>query len=119
MRTMIQRLVIERGSAFLIGLLLSMAWVSTAAAHVTLFPPVGGGTFMVGETVKVEWGLDISHGPSNWDLYFSPDGGATWQVIQLNISKFQFSYDWLVPGDSHKAESGLFKTTRPALIISR
>ena len=43
-------------------------------------------------------GLDISHGPSNWDLYFSPDGGATWQVIQLNISKFQFSYDWLVPG---------------------
>jgi len=80
-----------------------MTWVIPAAAHVTLFFPVGGGSFMVGETVKIEWGLDISHGPSNWDLHYSPDGGATWQVIQLNISEFSFSHDWVIPSGISQA----------------
>ncbi len=80
-----------------------MTWVVSSAAHVTLFFPVGGGTFMVGETVKIEWGLDIPHGPSNWDLHYSPDGGATWQVIQLNISEFSFSHDWVIPSGISQA----------------
>ncbi len=58
---------------------------------------------MVGETVKIEWGLDISHGPSNWDLHFSSDLGATWQVIQLNISEFSFSHNWIIPSGISQA----------------
>jgi hypothetical protein len=58
---------------------------SAAKAHVALDYPVGGETFNQGDTVNVQWHIVIPHDLQNWDLYFSDDGGATWQVIELDL----------------------------------
>lgn len=71
--------------------------VSTASAHVTLVYPTGGETFAPGTEVEIAWHLDISHGDQDWDLYFSSDGGVTWEAIQLNIPVAILSYQWTVP----------------------
>ena len=68
-----------------------------AEAHVALDFPVGGETFESGSTITVRWHAEIDHGPCNWDLYLSSDGGSTWQVIILDIPKEQTTYDWTVP----------------------
>ena len=97
MRMMIPRPLLKGGGSFLIPLLLSMTFALNAAAHITLYFPVGGGVFTVGERIQIEWSIDVYHGSSNSDLYFSPDAGMTWQVIKLNVNEFQYSYQWLIP----------------------
>ena len=69
----------------------------SAEAHVALDFPVGGETFESGSTIPISWHAEIDHGPCNWDLYFSSNGGSTWQVIILDIPKEQTTYDWTVP----------------------
>ena len=69
-------------------------------AHVGLDYPNGGETFEAGSTVTIQWHIVIDHGPNNWDLYFSPDGGSTVSGIALNLSKTQLSYSWTVPQTS-------------------
>lgn len=66
-------------------------------AHVALLNPSGGETFYPGETVTIEWQELISHNTSNWDLYFSSDGGLTWDIIQIDIPLVTFSYQWTIP----------------------
>jgi hypothetical protein len=73
---------------------------SAAKAHVALDYPVGGETFNQGDTVNVQWHIVIPHDLQNWDLYFSDDGGATWQVIELDLPPPQLNYNWVVPGIS-------------------
>ena len=68
-----------------------------AEAHVALDFPVGGETFEAGSKITVSWHAEIDHGPCNWDLYFSSNGGSTWQEIILDIPKEQTTYDWTVP----------------------
>ena len=75
----------------------SFILVSVAAAHVALDYPAGGETFVAGETINIQWHVLISHEQENWDLYFSPDGGASWQEIQLDMQTSQLSYEWTVP----------------------
>jgi len=70
---------------------------SMILAHVGLDYPDGGETFETGSTITIQWHAEIDHGPSNWDLYFSPDGGSTISEIALDLSKTQLSYDWVVP----------------------
>lgn len=71
--------------------------VNFANAHVALDYPVGGETFTAGDTVNIQWHIQIQHNIINWDLYFSPDGGLTWQVIQLDIDPSVLNYLWIVP----------------------
>lgn len=80
-------------------------------AHVNLNTPTGGQTYKVCETITVEWQIAISHTLLNWDLFYSDDGGSTWDTIQINIPPNGSSvgtvmtYDWIVPdiaGDSVK-----------------
>jgi hypothetical protein len=66
-------------------------------AHVQLDYPVGGETFVAGETVKIEWQTIIMHDQKDWDLYFSSDGGDNWVAIQLDIETSRSSYFWTVP----------------------
>ncbi|MFC1760117.1 FlgD immunoglobulin-like domain containing protein [Candidatus Neomarinimicrobiota bacterium] len=66
-------------------------------AHVGLNYPQGGQTFFVGDTVEIKWQNIIIHNPIDWDLYFSPDGGVSWQQIELNLPITQFDYQWVVP----------------------
>lgn len=71
--------------------------VGNLNAHVGLDYPNGRETFFVGDTIEVKWHNIILHNPNNWDLYFSPDGGASWQSIQLDLPVSQFTYQWVVP----------------------
>ena len=66
-------------------------------AHVNLLSPVGGEVFNWGETVTISWEVAIAHPQENWDLYFSSDGGATWNVILEDIPLTQLTYNWTVP----------------------
>ncbi len=66
-------------------------------AHVALDYPIGGETFIVNEPLTIQWHVVIPHNTLNWDLFYSPDGGVTWDTIQLDIPTSQLSYDWVVP----------------------
>ena len=68
-----------------------------ALAHVSLLYPVGGETFQAGETVMIQWQIDIYHGPCNWDLQFSNDGGGSWQSIASDLPEPDSTYHWTVP----------------------
>ena len=74
----------------------------SATAHVNLKSPKGGENFFPGESVKIEWKVAIAHDTKNWDLYFSTDGGKTYEVIKLDIDVKALSYDWSVPYISTK-----------------
>jgi len=67
------------------------------AAHVDLDYPVGGENFQANETISIKWHTVINHGAANWDLYFSKDGGATWDTIATDIPQSQLDYDWTIP----------------------
>ena len=66
-------------------------------AHVELDYPVGGETFVQGQTITIQWHISVPHNTLNWDLHFSADAGGTWTPIQLNIPVDQLTYEWLVP----------------------
>lgn len=66
-------------------------------AHVELLYPTGGETFISGETVNIQWQVLVSHNTLNWDLYFSTNGGSTWDPIETNISTGTLNYMWVVP----------------------
>ena len=70
---------------------------SKANAHVALNFPAGGEVFVVGDTLTIEWTLVVPHPQNNWDLFFSPDGGITWEKIKLDIDIPERSYQWVVP----------------------
>jgi plastocyanin len=107
---------------------------STAAAHVALDYPVGGEIFTVGEIVNVQWHIVIQHDLLNWDLYFSSDGGSSWDVVEENLPPEDLSYQWTVPeietiqgririymdnsGADYEDESGNFRImTQPAFDV--
>jgi hypothetical protein len=66
-------------------------------AHVILDYPEGGETFVSGETIRIEWHIEIQHNQLNWDLYFSEDGGDTWEVIVLDLDNAKTDYAWTIP----------------------
>ena len=67
--------------------------------HVNLLNPTGGETFIAGEEVQVNWQIAIMHDLQNWDLYYSPDGGANWEIIEEDIAPGLLTYTWLVPNN--------------------
>jgi hypothetical protein len=75
----------------------SLILSGNAAAHVVLDYPVGGETFQAGDVIVIQWHIAISHGPANWDLYFSRDGGSTWETIAMNLPESRLTYDWTIP----------------------
>lgn len=79
----------------IIAFLLSHGFL--AKAHVALDYPQGGETFIVGETITIQWHIVAAHATLNWDLYFSVDSGETWDTLQLDIPTSQLSYAWEVP----------------------
>jgi len=77
--------------------------VLNASAHVNLNNPLGGETYTPGDTVTIEWEIAISHTLLNWDLFWSSNGGLTWDTIQIDIPPTGSTvgtidtYDWIVP----------------------
>lgn len=89
-----------RLSATIYAILMCLLAVPRADAHVTLTYPTGGESFVPGDTVIIEWEETIPHDQNDWDLYFSADGGATWEPIALDLPVADRSYEWTVPGVS-------------------
>jgi hypothetical protein len=69
----------------------------TVYAHVELTYPEGGETFYTGDTITITWVQVQAHDVQNWELYYSPDGAQTWQLISNNIAAGLREYDWIVP----------------------
>ena len=63
---------------------------TSSMAHVKLNNPTGGEFFSPGDTVNIQWQELATHATENFDLFFSPDGGVTWDVILLNIDPVAF-----------------------------
>ncbi len=68
-------------------------------AHVELDYPQGGETFIVGQTVIIEWHVAIPHILLNWDLFYSSDEGVTWDTLQMNIPPDQLTFEWEIPDE--------------------
>lgn len=72
-----------------------------AQAHVFLDRPNGGEMLEVGSVYTIVWGDEVTHGPANYDLWYSttgPDG--PWITIAQDLppsGSDTTSYDWLVP----------------------
>ena len=81
----------------ILPILICLIAAGNVLAHVQLDNPVGGETFVTGETVIIQWTLLISHDQNNWDLYFSSNGGTDWAEIELNIDPTRLNYVWTVP----------------------
>ncbi|MBY5957554.1 T9SS type A sorting domain-containing protein [Membranicola marinus] len=83
-------------------LIFSMMVTMSAMAHVNLKSPKGGETLDPGATVKIEWEETIAQVTQNWDLYFSTDGGKTYEALKLDINVKTLAYDWIVPSTATK-----------------
>ena len=84
-------------TATIIAFILLQGIIPRSYAHVYLDYPYGGETFMANTIINIEWHIAIPHEQLNWDLFFSVDGGETWQPIQYDLPVSQLSYSWVVP----------------------
>jgi len=90
----------------ILAIVLLLSFSFEASAHVVLLFPLGGESFNPGSDVAIQWRRDQEHNQRGWNLYYSPDGGQTWQTIRLNIPEGQFTYDWTVPKTSQSTTNG-------------
>jgi len=88
MRTLISKIIF---------IALMQCCAGTLFAHVELDNPLGGETFIVGQTVIIQWHIAIPHNTLNWDVLFSSDGGTSWAFIQMDLPANALSYTWVVP----------------------
>jgi len=65
--------------------------------HVTLTYPAGGEVFTSGTVMRIEWQEIQAHNMTNWDLFYSTDGGAVFHAIKYDLPKEARSYQWIVP----------------------
>ena len=80
----------------MVGLLIVLIMTSATGHPVVVFP-AGGENFQAGENITLKWRIAIDHEQENWDLYFSPDGGETWEIIVLDINPEVLEYSWTLP----------------------
>ncbi len=70
---------------------------SIVNAHVGLDYPSGGEVFSPGTTVGILWTELVPHDTENWDLFYSSDGGTTWDTIMMDIPYDTTMHHWTVP----------------------
>jgi len=69
-----------------------------ASAHVTLDAPNGGETLDPGSVFTIVWHDTITHGPANYDLWYSTTGeNGPWIEIIADLTPPGNNYDWAVP----------------------
>ncbi len=83
-------------------LLLALVAASPAAAHVELDSPNGGEALEVGSVYTIGWHDTITHGPANYDLWYSETGAdGPWIEIAMDLFPDEpmssYSYEWTVP----------------------
>lgn len=85
------------GGLLFLTFILTLAFNISSKAHVKLDFPIGGETFEANAVITIRWHILVDHGPCNWDLYFSSDGGSNFHAIALDLPKTQLTYGWTVP----------------------
>ncbi|NQY66636.1 MAG: T9SS type A sorting domain-containing protein [Flavobacteriales bacterium] len=69
--------------------------------HVDLLSPEGGETYTVGDVVLINWYEVVYHSTVTWDLYYSGDGGNTFNALTAPITydanTATHNYLWTVP----------------------
>ena len=56
-----------------------------------------GETFEPGEVITINWAILVDHDQIDWGLYFSKDGGDSWEPIEEGLPLYQLTYDWDAP----------------------
>lgn len=87
-----------------------LIYFQKVSAHVILLYPIGGENFQVGQVVEIQWEIAIYHGSCNWDLYFSSDGGFTWEIVAQDLPETELTYNWTI--QSLPTDSGRIKVTQ-------
>ena len=82
--------------AMFLSILFSLTLFEYATAHVQLDSPKGGETFAVGDTITIKWTLIQQHQQDNWDIYYSPDGGNTFDTLAIDLPNSNFEYQWVI-----------------------
>jgi hypothetical protein len=83
------RIVISEGQT-----VLHVTSVSAHAPQVTLLSPNGGEAWPPYGEHTVTWtGSDADGDPLRYILQYSPDGGATWQAVAVNLSGASYALD--------------------------
>lgn len=77
---------------------------SVASAHVMMDGPANGTTFMVGDTVTIDWHVHIAHNTLNWDLEYSTvSSSGPWLPVATDLPAGDISdgaphsFDWVLP----------------------
>ena len=82
------------------SVILSLMLLFSAAiahGHTELNYPEGGETFYSCYTVLIKLTEVAQHQTQNWELYFSPDAGDSWEEISTNIAVPLREFKWVVP----------------------
>ncbi|MCB0668042.1 MAG: hypothetical protein KDC80_19580, partial [Saprospiraceae bacterium] len=66
-------------------------------AHVVLETRLTNASFEPGQTIGITWFILVDHDQIDWNLYFSQDGGDSWEPIEEGLPIEQLSYDWIAP----------------------
>lgn len=77
-------------------LLLAFAYTHSFS-HVQLNTPLSGDYFAPGDNITIKWTETQEHGDSNWDIFYSLDGGESWLGIAIDLEKTLNEYSWEVP----------------------
>ena len=82
----------------LLFLFAGMAHLSVGA-HVAMKHPLGGETFMAGDTLIIHFRETVYHGTQSFELTFSGDSGLTYTLVDTIewIDTIHFYYDWIIP----------------------
>ncbi len=71
---------------------------NSAFAHVTLVQPDSGDVLDGGSSFTIKWIIDEEVAPDeNWDIRFSRDNGASWEVVAKNLRSTVRQFNWNVP----------------------
>jgi len=88
------------GSAWGVMLFLTLS-AGQVHAHVVLDSPNGGEMLEAGSVVQIVWHDAVTHGPANYDLWYSISGPeGPWMVIDSGLTpsgSANTTYDWVVP----------------------
>jgi len=74
-----------------------LTFVISSQAHVELLSPTGGESYNSGVSINIQWQELINHNTLNWDLYFSSNGGTSWELIKADIAYETLNYVWILP----------------------
>ena len=92
------------GSALALSL---MTMVSPIMAHVAYDSPNGGQGFTEGDTITIEWHVQVQHSTQNWDLWYSTStSSGPWIDLAVDLPPGDItagaphSYDWTIPAEA-------------------